>query len=528
MKAELSPRRVHQLSIVLIGTISVWLARHIYYAVKTGSLQYVYENWVLLFSFVMLCITLLLAYREKPKAAPLSATASEYVTAVVPAYNEDPEVLRGCLRSLLTQTRPFQEICVTDDGSNRADYTELKQWAEAFGSLQNVTVRWHRQPNKGKREAQSVWFRNSPDTTIFVTVDSDSIMDSKALEELLKPFADPDVQSAAGVVLALNNRTNLLARITDLLFVTGQLTDRSMMSSMNSVLVNSGGLAAYRAQNIRDNLDAYLHESFFGHHITFSDDSMLTLYSLNNGKTVQQPTAFVFAMMPDKFSHHYRQQLRWMKGSFIRSWWRIKYLPVNSFAFFRQVVGWSQFVITTMLLTLFFIIKPVTSHAFSPYLILVPFILGYVQALRYFAVQRSDESKWSQFATFALAPLAILWSYFIIRPIRIYAAFTCFKGQWGTRQNVEVSLDGATRRSWRAALADPFVFETYYERLARRIAAEAADQAEAERRWLHRYGALPMRKQRKIWSGYERVVKRSIDQAEGTNWHVLHVPLTVG
>ena len=507
LRAELSARRVHMMTFVVFAAIGAWGLRHIVGTVQAGSLwSYLYSHWVFLFSFLMMLITLILAYREKPRQAPVSATDNEYVTAVVPAYNEDPEILRDCLRSLAVQTRPFQEVCVVDDGSNKVDYTEVREWFEGLCAAQNVYLRWQRRANGGKREAQATGFRAARDTTVFVTVDSDSVLDPHALEELLKPLADPDVQSVAGVVLARNNRTNLLARITDLLFVTGQLIDRSMMSSLGSVLVNSGGLAAYRADIVWDHLDAYLDERFFGRHIKFSDDSMLTLYSLNRGKTVQQPTAFVFAMMPDKMSHHVRQQVRWMKGSFIRSWWRLKYLPVTSFGFFRQAFGWAQFVVTTLMLGIFFIVRPAATKTFAPYLLLIPLVLGYAQALRYFAVKRSDESFLSQFATYALAPLAVLWSYFIIRPIRIYATFTCFNSSWGTRQSVEVTLDGQTHPWWKPQRL-LLVWETEYERALRMVVAASAEQ-DAYAAWVAYYRQLTDKQKFALWLSYETAVKR--------------------
>ncbi|MFF5217550.1 hypothetical protein [Micromonospora sp. NPDC000442] len=50
----------------------------------------------------------------------------------------------------------------------------------------------------------------------------------------------------------------------------------------------------------------------------------MTLFVMVRGRTVQQPTAFAFALMPNRFGHLCRMYLRWMRGSFIRSWWRVR------------------------------------------------------------------------------------------------------------------------------------------------------------------------------------------------------------
>lgn len=168
-----------------------------------------------------------------------------------------------------------------------------------------------------------------------MTVDSDSFLDYEAIANICAPFHDGCVQSVAGVILALNNRKNFLARVTNLLFVTQQLTDRSAMSMLGSVLVNSGALASYRREVLDHNISAYLNEVYIGKHVEFSDDSMLTLFALMRGRTVQQPIAFAFAVMPEDRSHHYRQQIRWFRGSFIRDLWRVRFLPLVCWGFWR-------------------------------------------------------------------------------------------------------------------------------------------------------------------------------------------------
>ncbi|MFC2285945.1 MAG: hypothetical protein ACFNLH_10860, partial [Corynebacterium matruchotii] len=60
------------------------------------------------------------------------------------------------------------------------------------------------------------------------------------------------------------------------------------------------------------------------HAMHFMSLQLGSLFALLHGRTVQQPSAFAFAWMPDRWSHHYRQQERWFRGSFIRGLWRIR------------------------------------------------------------------------------------------------------------------------------------------------------------------------------------------------------------
>jgi hyaluronan synthase len=218
------------------------------------------------------------------------------------------------------------------------------------------------------------------------------------------------------------------------------------MSAMGSVIVNSGPLAAYRAAVIRDNLDSYLNETFLGRPVGFSDDSMLTLYALLRGRTVQQPTAVVFTAMPEKTSHLLRMYCRWMRGSTIRSIWRLRYLPLNRAAYWLHLMRWFQMALSTVVLGWLLVVEPFGYGNRPPAsFAVVPFLIGWAQGLRYLSIARSDESFGSRVVTWLLMPLAVVWAWTVLRAMRWYGMVTCAKTGWGTRQNgAEVSLGGAS------------------------------------------------------------------------------------
>ncbi len=381
----------------------MWAIHHVF--AVSGALDGAGHRFTYVYAgmFLLLLWQIGGAYLERPATA--TGQAREYldglrVVAIVPVYNEDPAALRACLESMVSQA------------------------------------------NAGKRHAQAVAVRATGDADIYWTVDSDTVSDPRALDELLLPFADPRVQSVAGVVMAANVGSSFLARITDLWFVTGQLTDRSSLSVFGAVWVNSGPIAAYRAEVVRDNLDGYLTERFFGRHVAFSDDSLLTLYAMVRGRTVQQPTAFAFALMPDRFGHLCRMYLRWMRGSFIRSWWRVRYLPLRSYAWWAHLLRWASMVVATVVFVTVVFVSPMVEPTLTalPWLLSVTFIVGWAQTLRYLTVRRSDESTGRRVWTWLLAPVAVVFAAVVLRVIRWYGAATCWRTGWGTRQQVEVVL----------------------------------------------------------------------------------------
>lgn len=436
-------------SIVFLG-LGLWGLHHVVSAVQVFQGKGSQFGAVFTVAFFMLVLQTVLYHSERPYTTTAKQQAELdklHITVPVPVYNEDPGFLLQGLMSLLNQDRLPDLVYVVDDGSwdkaanKPIDYSRVRKEFMREARALNVEVKWVRTENGGKRHAQGVAIADTPDTDIYVTVDSDAILVPNAIDEVLKPFAKPKVKCVAGLVLAANVRKNLLTRLTDLWFVVGQLVDRSAASTMGAVLVNSGPLAAYRADVIRRNLVSYLNETFFGRRVEFSDDSMLTIFCLLEGKAVQQPTAFALTAMPENFSHHIRQYLRWMRGAFIRSWWRFKYLPLTGFAFWNHLIGWVQMLLSTMLFAFLFVIEPIGKQAFSPLLLLVPVSIGFAQAVRYLSISRSDDPVWSQVLTVLLSPLATLWAFTVLRVVRWYGIATCMKTGWGTRDSVEITAE---------------------------------------------------------------------------------------
>ena len=317
MRATYQPDAVLLGGAVLFAASAVWAVQHALSAMDVLQGRGSQFAIVFMLAFALLMWQTVLCFFERPfttTSEQQAASDASYVALNVPCYNEDPGALRACLESMLNQTRPPNLVHVVDDGST-VDYSETSAWFELNAPRHGVEAHWTRQDNAGKRSAQGATVRLAAKADFFVTVDSDAILDPNAIEEGLKPFADRRVMSVAGVVMLANVRTNLLTRASELWFVVGQMIDRSAMSAMGGVLVNSGALAFYRADLLRRHLDGYLNESFFGRRVGCSDDSMLTIYALMEGRAVQQPTAFAFTLMPERYSHHRRQYVRWMRGA---------------------------------------------------------------------------------------------------------------------------------------------------------------------------------------------------------------------
>lgn len=440
---NISRRRFLILGLLLLLVGMAWTARHIiqianaFNGVPTNQFSLL---WLLIFSSLIWHLSL--AWSERPHSTTKRQQAKLdklKVTVNVPIYNEDPKVVRLVLTSLLEQTRKPNRVQVVDDGSD-VDYSSVRKWWYRRARQAGIDGSWIRQANTGKRRAQLATFLGDEQADIFVTTDSDTVIERRGLEEGLKPFAQKDITSVAAVILAQNSRSSFFTRLTDPWLLTFQLGVRSALSKLGSVLVNSGNYSLYRAKIIRGGADVYANEEFFGHPVQFSDDSLLTTFAYLQGRTVQQPTAIGFTVLPENVSHHLRQQIRWMRGSFIRSWWRFRYLPIRSFAYWEHFLSWLNFVLICFAFTYIWVWSPLVDHRLVPALLLFSVLTAYASSLKYLTVQRSDQSFIWQLMTFIASPIMLIWTALVLRPMRLYSMLTCYRTGWGTRRKVEVTL----------------------------------------------------------------------------------------
>lgn len=394
---------------------------------------------VFAFSFLLLW-WIPFSWSERPFTVSDEGPLDDLVLTVhVPVYNEDPVILRSALASLLAQTRLPNRIHVVDDGS-LADYTEVRdEFVATAGQLGIATV-WRRTENRGKRYAQMETLATD-DADIFCTLDSDSTLDRAALREGLKPFADARVKSVAGMVVVWNSRKNWLTRLTCMLYTPFTRGFRPAQSNLGRVMVNSGTLAFYRAEVVRRHSHSYPRETFRGRPMQMNDDSMLTFYSLLEGRTVHQPTAVAFTLVPERFPHYIKQQLRWMRGTFVRQAWWFRYLSMKDVAWWMPLFELIQLALALIVVPVLYITLP-RGESIRHFLLAALFVgigLNYLVSLRYFIIERSDEGRGMQIATFAIAPIAGIWRIFLLRPLIVYAMITCWKvSNWGTRGTVEI------------------------------------------------------------------------------------------
>jgi hyaluronan synthase len=367
-------------------------------------------------SYLAVKLTLAICYR--PAHGDPSCVGT--VAAVVPFYNEDPDTLAACLRSILGQSRPVDRIYVIDDGSDDEEAL-IVALQLLTGHPGAIVTRLDR--NQGKRHAQAWAFRRL-ETDIVLTVDSDTILHPHAVHEGLRGLIDPAVQAVTGNVQAHNAATNLLTRLTSLRYA-------------NALLCACGSFSLWRRSLIDDHLEDYLNQTFLETPVMYGDDRRLTNYALTRGKVLFQDTAIAYTTVPERFRHYANQQLRWNKSFFRETLWVLNaFRPWNRvwLLSFGEMALWLCF---TLSLIIALVVYPALTHGLpSAWYLAFVAVMAYARSVRYIGSQRS--SLRSQIGVYLLAPVYGLLYLVVLMPIRLWALLSLRNPGWGTRGKVEV------------------------------------------------------------------------------------------
>lgn len=432
------------LCITGVGALLTFLLiRHVWFVMSWGSYRLVAVLWMMY--FLVTAVQWALSWLERPisvNGAQQAMLDQMSVTVSLPLFNEDPEVLDRVLYALFNQTRLPDRVEVVDDGSS-VGYDEVRLWWQRHHPSM-VRFTWVRQLNAGKKRAQGRTFEGDP-ADVFITLDSDTVLEARAIEEGLKPFADRRVYSVAGLELAWNHDRNLLTRLNSTRQLVWQLVTCSSQNVVGgNVLINRGTFALYRGSLIRDVLPAYLGETFWGRPMKLGDDTFLTTMALCRGRAVQQPSAVCLAMYPENVSHHIRQWTRWMRGTTLRTFWRLRYLRLTSWAWLYSVISLWWFI-ASMATTVLLVLRWPATASYADAMIAVGTLWALVMATRVVTVRRSDQTALGRLGMVAFNPVAVFWVLAVLRFVRIYGTVTFLRQGWTTRAQVEVRADADVR-----------------------------------------------------------------------------------
>jgi hyaluronan synthase len=365
------------------------------------------------------------------------------VTVIVPAYNEGRQVLLT-LRSLSASRYPRErlELIAVDDGSGDDTWQWIRKGAEELGEL--VTpVRMVR--NGGKKHALAEGIRRAKGEVI-VTVDSDSEVLPDTLRTLVAPFVVEDNCGAvAGSVRVLNREGGAIPKMLDATFTAAFDFMRAGESVAGGVLCAPGALTAFRTAYVREVLQEWLDQTFFGLPATIGEDRALTNLVLRTGQTVRyQSTAHVLTQVPENWRVLTRMLIRWGRSDVRESLVMAKFIFRDRRRQLQLVYLWS--VIQMMVAAVLFVPSIVG-------MVLMPQVLPMVLASTVLAAIPAVAIVWALRGR-AVALWAMPWALYglvALSWITPWSFVSMHRGGWLTR-----TLPSKSGREWWLRLAGAF------------------------------------------------------------------------
>ena len=292
------------------------------------------SNWGLFFLGIALTLLLfkagmfllnLILYIKYKSIESVNDEELPSTTVIVPAYNEGKQVY-DTLMSLAKSDYPTEklQLLAIDDGSKDNTWYWMQEAKRILGD--RVTV--YQQPkNMGKRHALYRGF-NVGTGDVFVTVDSDSIVDADTLRNLVSPFVtNKECGAVAGNIRVLNKTNELIPKMLDVSFTLSFEFVRSGESQLKSVLCTPGALAAYRKTAVMNCLDEWINQTFMGKRSDIGEDRAMTNMILRQGYTVLfQRNAYAYTNVPEQYKQLYKMFIRWGRSNVRESLAMSKYV----------------------------------------------------------------------------------------------------------------------------------------------------------------------------------------------------------
>jgi peptidoglycan-N-acetylglucosamine deacetylase len=230
------------------------------------------------------------------------------VAVLIPAYNEEPVIVRT-IRSVLNSDYRNLHVIVIDDGSqDRTAEVAAAAYAReiATGRLQVLTKR-----NAGKAAALN-YALDRMNEEIYVGIDADTVIATDAISRLIPHFQDPSIGAIAGNA-KVGNRLNLWTRWQALEYITSQNFERRALDLFHVVTVVPGAIGAWRTAPVKAAGGYPLN--------TVAEDADLTMSLLEQGYKVDyEDRSLAFTEAPVNARGLMRQRFRWSFGTLQAVW----------------------------------------------------------------------------------------------------------------------------------------------------------------------------------------------------------------
>jgi hyaluronan synthase len=363
------------------------------------------------------------------KPYPLPAGELPKITVIIPAYNEGAMVEKA-IYAVTDSDYPKEklEIFCIDDGSKDDTWSYISR-AQRRYPKQIKTVQFPQ--NRGKKAGLYAGFTKGGGD-IFVTIDSDSIIEKDTLRQVVAPMMhDSQIGAVAGNVKVYNRHQSLLGKMLAVRFVLSFDFLRASQSWYGAVICTPGALSAYRREAVLPHVDAWLHQTFLGSPCHHSEDRALTNFVLRSGfYSIYQRSAIVHTLVPETYRGLCKMYLRWERGNVRESFVQMGYL-FTKYRKKHRVLPIVDFFMTQIEFPLTYLFLGLLLGSIVVYpIVMVKFLaaLGVISAVYmiYYVVLERD-------LDFIYGVIYSYYAFFLLQWIYPYAFLTVRNRHWLTR-----------------------------------------------------------------------------------------------
>jgi len=369
------------------------------------------------------------------KPVPVDKSFTPGVSIIVPCYNEEtwiPQTILGCLNQNYPQEN--LEVIVVDDCSRDRSPERIEELLDELYREEKYNIRdrlhfVHQEHNLGKRAAIVRGARMAKHD-LLVFVDSDSLLDSNAIINLVQPFRDPRMGGVTGRTDVANTYTNLATKMQSVRYYVSFRIMKAAEAYFDAVTCLSGPLSCYRKDIVLDYAEDWLDQKFLGVRATFGDDRAMTNFVLRKYRTSYQDTAICSTIVPNTHRMFLKQQIRW-KRSWLREstkaatfMWRKE--PMMAVSFY---IGFIIPILSPLVVLYNLAYVPIVFGFFPRTFLIGLLVMALLMAMTQMMMRRSS-TWWYAIIFCAYYLLVLMWQM-------PYAWLTFWRSNWGTRETAE-------------------------------------------------------------------------------------------
>ncbi|MGC8671421.1 MAG: glycosyltransferase [Candidatus Micrarchaeia archaeon] len=262
------------------------------------------------FSIAYYLFDLYFVRQEKRKIKLMSRlkapeSAKKEVTAVVPVYNENPELFEKCINSISSEGIGF---VVVGDSSLEPYKSITERHGGKFVYLKD---------HSGKRIALAEGVKHVSSRYVLF-VDSDTVLSKNAVSFMLPYFS----RNVGGVGAKIQVRLDKRRLSTYALEFFHRLKEFGFagLEHLGTPMVLDGECAMYKTELVKGYMQtkAYRYGLIFGRRMLYADDRQLTAHILDLGyKAVRAHNVVVTTKAPKTVRAVIRQAIRWTRAGYL-------------------------------------------------------------------------------------------------------------------------------------------------------------------------------------------------------------------